>query len=66
MNDYKLSEDFGFIGGYSFRGLKATIGVVPLGYPMVWNLQKKIPMESTLYINDIDTPAVEQFVQRHD
>ena len=30
---------------------------------MASNLRKKIPKESTLYINDVDTAAVERFVK---
>jgi 3-hydroxyisobutyrate/3-hydroxypropionate dehydrogenase len=37
-----------------------------MGFPMASNLRKKIPKESTLYINDIDTTAVEQFLKEHD
>jgi hypothetical protein len=30
---------------------------------MASNLRKKIPKESTLYINDVDTAAIERFVK---
>jgi 3-hydroxyisobutyrate dehydrogenase len=36
-----------------------------MGYPMASNLRKKIPKESTLYINDVNSAAVEQFVKEH-
>jgi hypothetical protein len=32
---------------------------------MASNLRKKIPKESTLYVNDVDTAAVDRFVQEH-
>ena len=30
---------------------------------MASNLRRKIPKESTLYVNDVDTAAVERFVK---
>lgn len=36
-----------------------------MGFPMASNLRKKLPKESTLYINDVDTAAVDRFVQEH-
>lgn len=36
-----------------------------MGFPMASNLRKKIPKECTLYINDVDTAAVERFVKEH-
>jgi 3-hydroxyisobutyrate dehydrogenase len=37
-----------------------------MGFPMASNLRKKIPRESTLYVNDIDQAAVERFVLEHE
>lgn len=34
-----------------------------MGFPMASNLRRKIPKESTLYVNDVDTAAVERFVK---
>ena len=36
-----------------------------MGFPMASNLRKKIPKESTLYVNDVDTAAVDRFVKEH-
>jgi len=36
-----------------------------MGFPMAANLRKKIPKESVLYVNDVDTAAVERFVREH-
>jgi 3-hydroxyisobutyrate/3-hydroxypropionate dehydrogenase len=36
-----------------------------MGFPMASNLRKKIPKESTLYINDVDAAAVDRFVKEH-
>jgi hypothetical protein len=33
---------------------------------MASNLRKKIPKESTLYVNDVDQAAVQRFVQEHE
>jgi len=37
-----------------------------MGFPMASNLRKKIPKESTLYVNDVDQSAVQRFVQEHE
>jgi len=34
-----------------------------MGFPMASNLRKKIPKESTIYVNDVDQAAVERFVK---
>ena len=36
-----------------------------MGFRMAANLRKKIPRESTLYVNDVDTSAVERFVKEY-
>jgi 3-hydroxyisobutyrate/3-hydroxypropionate dehydrogenase len=36
-----------------------------MGFPMASNLRKKIPKESTLYVNDVDAAAVDRFVKEH-
>ena len=36
-----------------------------MGFPMAANLRKKIPKESALYVNDVDTGAVERFVKEY-
>jgi hypothetical protein len=36
-----------------------------MGFPMASNLRKKIPKECTLYVNDVDSMAVERFVKEH-
>jgi len=36
-----------------------------MGFPMASNLRRKIPKESTLYVNDVDKAAVDRFVDEN-
>lgn len=48
------------------RYLSLSVGLGQMGFPMASNLRKKIPKESTLYVNDVDQSAVQRFVQEHE
>jgi hypothetical protein len=36
-----------------------------MGFPMATNLRKKISKESVLYVNDVDTTAVDRFIKEN-
>jgi 3-hydroxyisobutyrate/3-hydroxypropionate dehydrogenase len=42
---------------------EADLGLGSMGFPMAANLRKKISKESVLYVNDVDTSAVDRFVK---
>ena len=41
------------------------VGLGSMGFPMASNLRKKISKDSILYVNDVDTAAMDRFIKEN-